>query len=41
MYFTLIRPGTKEIYDISRRDSLLFKATDKLLGKGTDYTKMD
>lgn len=41
MYFTLIRSDTKEIHDISRRDLLLFKATDKLLGQGTDYTKRD
>lgn len=41
MHFTLIRPGTKEICDISRRELLLFKATDKLLVKDTDYTNID
>ena len=41
MSLLLIRSGTKEIYDISRRDSSLFKAMDKLVGKGTDYIKID
>ena len=41
MYFTLIRSGPKDIYDINRRDSLLFKAIDELLDKGADYTNID
>lgn len=41
MHFTLMRSGTKEICDVSRKESLLFKATDKILGKGTDDTKID